>query len=183
MKAIPTSLLKTLIFWHMFALILVVSFAMSSWIRHRHQYDSLIIDAGLEHGLPPQLISAVIWKESRFKADAVGGVGEIGLMQITELVGYEWAGEKGIEDFEKNHLFNPKTNLNVGAWYLAKGMKKWDMYDDPLPFALAEYNAGHANVKRWSRKASDAHGFIERITYPNTQRYVRDILERYRGEI
>lgn len=173
--------IRTILLWHLAALVLVVGIAMASWVRHRHQFDAFMIRAGLEYDVPPRLLAAVIWKESRFQPDAVGGAGEIGLMQITELVGYEWAGAHELEDFVKTDLFDPQTNLRAGAWYLAKGLDQWDRYEDPLPFALAQYNAGYGNAKRWARKALDADAFIDNITYPNTQRYVRDILKRYRG--
>jgi soluble lytic murein transglycosylase-like protein len=40
---------------------------------------------------------------------------------------------------------------------------------DPLPFALAEYNAGRSNAQRWALLCgTDDRAFIERITYPTT---------------
>ena len=182
MSQISRTTLLTIIKWHLAVLILLSGVGVATWTRHRHQYDALMVEIGQEHGINPRLISAVIWKESRYKPQAVGGAGEIGLMQVTELAGYEWAGAHGIENFKKEDLFNPRTNLQAGTWYLARAKDHWDMYDDPIPFALAEYNAGYANVKRWSRKASNAHEFQARITYPNTQRYVRDIKKRYEGK-
>ena len=182
MTHISKNTVWTIVRWHVAALLLFSGMGLATWIRHQHQYDGLMVRVGQEHGLSPRLISAVIWKESRYRPQAVGGAGEVGLMQVTELVGYEWAGAHGIESFTQADLFRPEINLQVGAWYLSRAAAHWSMYDDPIPYALAEYNAGRSNVKRWSRKASDSHEFMQRITYPNTQRYVRDILKRYRGK-
>jgi len=182
MSHISKETVITIVKWHLAALVLLVGVGLAAWIRHQHQYDALMVQIGKEHGLNPRLISAVIWKESRYKPQAVGSAGEVGLMQVTELVGYEWAGAHGIDDFTKEDLFKPEINLQAGTWYLARAASHWTMYDDPIPYALAEYNAGYANVTRWSRKASDSYEFMQRITYPNTQRYVRDILKRYRGK-
>lgn len=167
--------------WHLAALILLGGMGAAKWARDRHQFDRLMIEVAQQHEMSPRLISALVWKESRYRPDAVGQSGEIGLMQVTELVGYEWAGAHGKEDFRKEDLFDAEINLQAGTWYLAQAKKRWTFFDDPIPAALAEYNAGYANARRWTRKAFTEEQFINNITYPSTQRYVRDILKRYRG--
>ncbi len=135
-----------------------------------HRHDQLIVRIGREYQVDPRLISAVIWKESKFDAAAVGGVGEIGLMQVTETVGYEWAAEFGHAEFSGQDLFNPETNIRAGTWYLARAITQWSDRSDPLPYALAQYNAGRSNALRWARDDDrDPHRFVEQITFPTTR--------------
>src|SRR5205085_1642532 len=95
-----------------------------------------------------------------------------------------WAAAEKVETFMPTDLFDPKTNLEVGTWYFKKALDRWKQKDDPVPFALAEYNAGRARVDRWVA-ASARHGevnsgdFLPAIDFPTTRRYVDDIVARY----
>ncbi|HOW98704.1 MAG TPA: lytic transglycosylase domain-containing protein [Kiritimatiellia bacterium] len=160
----------------------VVSLAALLYLRRLHRFDALILEAGRDYGVDPRLISAVIWVESRFREERVGKAGEIGLMQVTRTAAEEWAAENHDGLFTVLDLFEPRVNIRAGTWYLARGLQRWSDRPDPLPFALAEYNAGRSNALRWSRDGGpDARAFLDAITYPTTRRYIRDILKRYRG--
>ena len=63
-------------------------------------------------------------------------------MQVTENAAHEWAREKRVDNFQSDDLFDPLINLQAGAWYLRRALEHWQTQPDPLPFALAEYNAG-----------------------------------------
>jgi len=160
------------------ALALVVVFGISRY-RRIHAYDDIIARTAASHGLAPKLIQAVIWRESRFKYDCRGKHGEIGLMQVTENAAKEWAEANGIANLRKTDLFNPETNIQAGTWYLKRSISRWSNKTNPLPYALAEYNAGRSNAVRWAASdGGDANKFWDGITYPSTKRYVRDILTR-----
>ncbi|HEY3594257.1 MAG TPA: transglycosylase SLT domain-containing protein, partial [Polyangiaceae bacterium] len=96
----------------------------------------------------------------------------------------EWATEKKIENFHVEELFDPKTNLEAGAWYLHRAMQHWQGQHDPTPFALAEYNAGASRAQRWAgadaKRPLSAREFQRNIDFPGTKSYVASILERYR---
>ncbi|MBP7830776.1 MAG: lytic transglycosylase domain-containing protein [Kiritimatiellae bacterium] len=160
----------------------LVSLAALLYLRRLHRFDALILEAGRDYGVDPRLISAVIWVESRFREECVGPAGEIGLMQVTPAAAREWAAEHHDGLFGILDLFEPGLNIRAGTWYLARALKRWGDRPDPVPFALAEYNAGRSNALRWSRASGpDAEAFIEAITYPTTRRYIQDIRRRYRG--
>ena len=150
-----------------------------------HRFDTLITKVATEHGLDPRLVKAVVWRESRFQSDMLGRNGERGLMQISAIAAREWATANAIPNFEPDQLFDPKINLEIGSWYLGKAMQRWNNQDDAVPFALAEYNAGHSRVDRWVRVASqrnpqlNAQVFQDSIDFPSTAHYVRTILARY----
>src|SRR5215813_13696400 len=116
-----------------------------------HRYDRLIRSVALEHHLDPMLVKAVVWRESRFDSKKRGTHGERGLMQVSERAAGEWARENKIAHFDLDQLFDPKTNLAAGTWYLQRAIEHWNHQSDPIPFALAEYNAGASRAQRWSR--------------------------------
>lgn len=146
------------------------------------RFDPQIRQAALKYDVSPALVKAVIWKESRFDPKAKGAVGEIGLMQIRELTAQEWCTDNKIKNFAPSHLFNPQTNIYIGSWYLSKMLKRYHKTDDPLPYALSDYNAGRKNVLRWSEGSSQTNSslFLENITYPATRRYVESVTQRSR---
>lgn len=148
------------------------------------QYDDLIRDAGKRHGVDPMLIKAVIWRESRFHPDKVGSSGERGLMQVMEGAAQDWVRSEKIENFMPTDLFDPKMNIEVGTWYLRKGLERWKNRDNPVPFALAEYNAGRTRVDRWISESKQgdratAADLLAAIDYPSTRRYIEEISKRY----
>lgn len=148
------------------------------------QYDLLIGSVSTANDLDPMLVKAVIWRESRFDPQKLGAAGERGLMQVSEIAAREWARENRIDDFHVEELFDPKTNLEVGAWYLHRAMSHWQKARDPTPFALAEYNAGASRAQRWAGGGGTApvsnNQFQRNIDFPGTRKYVDSIIDRYR---
>jgi soluble lytic murein transglycosylase len=163
----------------MVLMLLAITAAMIThrfWLENR--YAALIKSTSHAYGQDPFLIKAIIRRESNFRAGARGNKGEIGLMQVTPSVGWEYAEAMGIKNFTPDALYDPATNIQVGCWYLAKAMKRYKKFDNPVPFALAHYNAGGSNVDRWivaTRHKGNAREFMAAITYPTTRKYVRSI--------
>ena len=147
------------------------------------QYDTFIRAVAVEHHLDPMLVKAVVWRESRFDPGKHGSRGERGLMQVSEKAANEWARENKIAGFQVDQLFNPKTNLEAGSWYLHRAVGHWEHQTDPLPFALAEYNAGASRAQRWSGGNGVADipvkKFLQNIDFPGTRKYVESIIDRY----
>lgn len=148
------------------------------------RYDSLIAQAGARHGVNPSLVKAVIWRETRFQPQMQGSHGERGLMQITEVAAADWVKAEKVETFVPTDLFDPKTNIEIGTWYLGRAIKHWAHKDDPIPFALSEYNAGRTRVKRWEKSSGDiaefsAEDLRSTMDFPLTKQYVASIIGRY----
>ena len=147
------------------------------------RYDGMIQSVATAHRLDPMLVKAVVWRESRFDPQKYGSVGERGLMQVSEKAANEWARENKIDNFRVEELFDPQKNLDAGAWYLQRAWQHWEQEPDPLPFALAEYNAGASRAQRWAggeqAPAMTAKAFLSNIDFPNTRKYVDSIIGRY----
>lgn len=162
-------------------------YTLDSWraLGRFDDFDELITDTANKHGLDPMLVKAVVWRESTFQPHMVGTSGERGLMQVGEGAARDWATAEKIETFVPTDLFDAKTNLDVGSWYLKRALGRWKAKADPLPFALAEYNAGRTRVDRWiavtdlGDKAT-AEDLLAAIDFPTTRRYVQEIVRRYR---
>lgn len=147
------------------------------------QYDPLIRAVAEQNNIDPMLVKAVVWQESRFDPQKFGGAGERGLMQVSEIAAVEWAKENRVADFRPEELFDPKVNLQAGTWYLARAMQRWRKQADPVPFALAEYNAGASRAQRWAGGDNDTvippKQFRENIDFPTTKNYVETITDRF----
>ena len=149
--------------------------------RLEHSQDGPIRSAARHYALEPGLIKAVVWRESRFHPHARGRAEEIGLMQVQENAALEWAEAEHITNFVHEQCFDPVTNTLAGTWYLRKLLRRYAQTDDPVPYALADYNAGRANVLKWNRGAASTNSalFIQQIGFPGTRDYVRAVVGRW----
>lgn len=148
--------------------------------RRADHVERFIQDAALRHGVDSALVKAVVWRESRFHESARGGVGELGLMQVGALAAQEWAEAERLPTFEHEDLLDPERNTQAGTWYLAKLLRRYAHTDHPETFALADYNAGRVNVRRWltGPAETNAAAFLEVMDFPGTRAYVRAVLAR-----
>jgi len=165
-------------------LLLLIGGAAGYWWwegRFEHSQDGPIRAAAQRYGVEPALVKAVVWRESRFHPQARGRVGEIGLMQLREEAAQEWADAEQIGGFEHEHCLDARTNSLAGAWYLKKLLKRYRQTDDPVPYALADYNAGRGNVLKWmgGAAATNSAVFLEQISFPGTKEYVQSVMKQY----
>jgi soluble lytic murein transglycosylase len=143
--------------------------------------DQPIRAAAQRYGIEPALVKAVVWRESRFNPAARGHSGEIGLMQLQEEAAREWVDAEHISGFDHEHCLDPATNTLAGAFYLKKLLKRYRQTDNPLPYALADYNAGRGNVLKWlsGPAATNSAAFTEQIGFAGTKAYVSSVMQRY----
>ena len=169
--------------WFIAAILLVAFITIFWWrqSRREHRYDGAIRSAARRYQVDPALIKAVIWTESRFDAEARGKAGEIGLMQILSPAASEWAKAEHKFFFTPENLLDPEENTLAGTWYLRKLWQRYLKTDNPMPYALADYNAGRNNVLKWNRgpAATNSAAFIRNIGFPSTKKYVHSVMGRY----
>jgi len=128
------------------------------------QYQQIVRGHARNYSLDPALLAAVIYQESKFKADARSDSGAIGLMQLLPDTAKGIALHTGGTRFRVEDLYDPEINIRYGAWYLHHLMQK---YGDERT-ALAAYNAGQDNVDRWRRSGrgiafSETRAYVERV--------------------
>lgn len=177
--------------WLMLILLLLFCGGLYWGVRNRDEVETFMVDDTLyaaeikesaeRYSLPPELIRALILRESRFDCRAVGGDGEIGLMQIHPKGAVaEWARINKCPVPPDRELFEVRKNLDIGCWYLARAKKRWEKYRYSTELALAEYNAGAKNAARWKPESADGE-VISRIDFPGTRSYVSTIMKYYQG--
>lgn len=125
--------------------------------------------------LSPAFISAVIHAESKFRVDAVSRAGAQGLMQIMPGTGEWLAGLIGIEGFTTEALFEPETNIRIGSFYLRSLL---DQNSQNVRHALAAYNAGTGNLRRWLQdpELSSDGITLEHIPFEETRTYIDRVI-------
>jgi len=113
----------------------------------------------------PTLILALIRQESVFQKEALSPAGARGLMQLMP------ATARALEKITPQELFHPATNIRLGTQYLTKVMKQ---FEGKVELALASYNAGGLNVRRWQERYPTENRllFAELIPFKETRLYV-----------
>ena len=112
---------------------------------------------------------------------ATSAAGALGLMQLMPATANQMANKLGLT-FDKSRLTNDTSyNLVLGTTYLAGLIKR---YNGSLSLALAAYNAGPKNVRKWIRRYGDPTrneidevDWIEQLPYPETRNYIQRVLE------
>lgn len=113
------------------------------------------LQAAAQADVSPVLLEALVWKESRWRPDALSVKGAMGLTQL-------------MPDTARELLVDPRdraANLTGGARYLRKML---DLFDGNIEKALAAYNAGPGRV----RSARGIPAIAE------TRDYVSSIIDR-----
>lgn len=126
------------------------SFRRASFLPHVYAVEA-------KYALPPGLLDALVWTESRYNPLAVSRVGAAGLGQLMPAT----ARELGVAN-----RFDPVANIDGAARYLRQMLDRFGV----VHLALAAYNAGPGAV----RKA----GGIPRNG--ETPAYVRNVLRRWK---
>jgi soluble lytic murein transglycosylase len=134
--------------------------------RYPLRYETIVRAHARNYDLPPALLAAVIYTESKFDADARSDAGAVGLMQLLPDTARGIAARTGGDGFVESDLLDPEINVRYGSWYLRHLL---DRYHD-VPTALAAYHAGQGNVDDWLR---DGGG----IRFPETRHYVEKVLD------
>ena len=143
------------------------------------KYGREIRKAAARHGVDPQLVRAVIYQESRFRPDAIGDHGEVGLMQILPSGAVaDWARLHRRKAPSHAALMDVELNLEIGVWYLARALERWSAYRERIPLALIQYNAGETRAERWKPEKTDGD-VVPRIRIGSTRIYVERIVARY----
>ena len=131
--------------------------------------EILCTEAG-KNRVDPLWLHAIIWQESKYNPFARSGASARGLMQFIPETANAVGAEIGIAEFSLDRLYDPTVNIPMGAHYFAGLLKE---LKNPV-MALAAYNGGIDNVRRWKSKwpAGDEDFFVADIGFIETKRYV-----------
>ncbi|WP_331722117.1 lytic transglycosylase domain-containing protein [Alkalithermobacter thermoalcaliphilus] len=138
---------------------------------HYHEY---VYEYSKEYNLDPYLVFAIIRTESKFFPYAKSRKGAKGLMQIAPIT-ENWAKEE--LNKTKVNIYDPKTNIHIGCWYLNK---LFNQFND-LDLVIAAYNGGSGNVDRWLTDERYSYNGINltNIPFKETKEYVKKVKESF----
>lgn len=144
-------------------------------LRFPLHHDATIRREAARNGLDPSWVAAEIRAESVFDINARSSANARGLMQVVPETGAAEAKRLGLHWHGADTLYDPDTNIAIGAAYLRKVL---DRYGGKPYFAIAGYNAGPTPLQRWQsqRPDMDPDFWIETISYKETRDYVARVL-------
>jgi len=116
---------------------------------------TIVGDASRRHGVPADLILAVIHVESSFRPKAGSHAGARGLMQLMPRTAASLARRLKLEDFD---VTDPRFNVEAGTLYLKILLRRFSS----VGLALAAYNAGPARIARIKRRGAALPRYSER---------------------
>ena len=142
-------------------------------LAYQRPYEEAVRAAAKEFNLDPNIIWAVMREESHYRAEVYSPVGAVGLMQVMPATGKDIAGRLKVP-FEDGDLLKPEVNIRFGAYYLRSMLK---MFGDDEDKALAAYNGGPGNVRRWSESklGKTKTDFPTAITFQETREYITKV--------
>jgi soluble lytic murein transglycosylase-like protein len=112
---------------------------VSTVAKTEADYRALAAAEAARAGLPPEIADSVMAVESGYNAAAIGGAGEIGLMQILPSTA-RMLGFVGTE----TDLAVPQVNIHYGVTYLAQA---WRLAAGDICTAVMKYRAGHGETR------------------------------------
>jgi soluble lytic murein transglycosylase len=98
----------------------------------------------------------------------------VGLMQIMPEEAARIAAAGGLGEVTRESLFDPATNIAVGAAEYSQKLQRWN---GNHTLAIASYNAGEDAVSGWIERTplDDMDVFVESIPYAETRLYVKTV--------
>ncbi len=138
-------------------------------------YWSAIRTAADTTGIDPLFLAATVYVESKFDERAVSPAGAIGLMQLMPATAREVGRAHGIRLADTSQLFQPDTNVLLGALYMRRLIHRFG--DTKL--AIMAYNGGPNAVGRWLEESAEGDSDPESFNKVETRRYVVMIDESY----
>lgn len=107
----------------------------------QQNYDQLCEKIGAQYHICPELLEAMIERESQGNASAVSSGGDVGLLQVNPKWHKDTMDKLGV-----TNLKDPYGNIMVAADYIAQ---LFEQYDD-LPMVLMTYNGSKDADQRWT---------------------------------
>ena len=140
------------------------------------RYDSLFQYYGDQYDIDWLLLKAQVKAESDFNPDAISRASAKGLAQFMDPTFAEWFdGTPGIQQKETSSrklidVRDPEDAIKAQAAFMSFLLKK---YKGDLPKALAAYNWGMGNLKKWMKAAG-------KKLPEETENYIKSTIEFYK---
>jgi soluble lytic murein transglycosylase len=140
-------------------------------------YGDLVEKLASESGNPELYLYAIMRKESAFDPWDVSYADARGLLQMIPPTSSRVA-EEMHQAFFPEALYEPETNIRLGAHYIGSLVKK---FAGQVPLAAGAYNAGPKAMRRWVEQ----HGkhpmdeMVELVAFAQTREYIKRVVGLY----
>src|SRR6188474_1873512 len=92
------------------AILLILTLIVAAYLLNSywvHRFDAMIARQAAIYRVDPDLVWSIVYEETYFSPWKRGKDGEIGLMQVTPVVGREWATATGMRELERQMSSDP----------------------------------------------------------------------------
>jgi soluble lytic murein transglycosylase len=140
-------------------------------------YPDAVENHGRTAGNPELFVYAIMRKESGYFPFAVSSSDAIGLLQLIPSTADSVAKKLGLVTYP-DELFDPETNIQLGATYLGGLFRRFRGQE---ALAAGAYNAGARAMMRWCDQWGNRplDEFVELITYDQAREYIKRVLGIY----
>jgi soluble lytic murein transglycosylase len=155
------------------------SYAGATMPQYTHPVIALPAYPGPGTAPEPALVLGLIRQETEFDPYAVSSAGARGLMQMMP-------SSAKLAAHDANLPYRPGALLSDTTYNIELGMTEYeghmDRFGGSWVLAIASYNAGNNNVKKWlaangDPRLTDPIDWIEQIPFGETRNYVQRVLE------
>jgi len=165
------------------------SYVGETFLAYTHPVIPLPAYPGAGPAPDPAYVLGLIRQETEFDPTAVSHAGAKGLMQMMPASARAAAARSGIA-YRPNDLLDPNYSIQLGMTEFEGDVGD---FGGSLVLAIAAYNAGPGNAKKWIAASGDPRSpnvdpidWIEMIPFNETRNYVMRVLENaqiYRGRL
>ena len=145
------------------------------WYAWPSAYSGLVDQAtASEKSVGSELVYSIMREESGYRPKVVSPVGARGLLQIMRETGAQLADRSGRGAFDPDDLFDPRTNIELGSFYLTELSQ---LFPTKISASIASYNAGPHVVTDWVEgDGRPDDEWVESIPYSQTRSYVKRVM-------
>ncbi|UCD12052.1 MAG: lytic transglycosylase domain-containing protein [Nitrospinaceae bacterium] len=127
--------------------------------RRHEEISTLIMNESKRYGYDPLFLTALIVTESSFYNWARSRRGALGLMQLRPATAVALSRETQVKWEGAPTLFNPQTNIVLGAYYLDKLVRRFG----DLKLALEAYNHGPSRLEKILKKGYQPRDYSRKV--------------------
>ncbi len=140
-------------------------------LRYPAAFAPVFDEVTAQEGVDPAVFYALVREESLFDPEISSTAGAIGLAQLMPATAADVAARMRLQ---APVLTDPADSLAIGARYFSMLTAQFGS----VARALAAYNAGQGNVRRWERRFGELDEvlFHQTIPFPETYEHVRKVV-------
>ncbi len=140
-------------------------------LRYPLAFSSIVDERTAMEGVDPAVFYALIREESLFDPEIASSAGAVGLAQLMPGTAADIAARMRLPS---PVLTDPADSLAIGARYFSMLSAQFGS----VARAIAAYNAGQGNVRRWERRFAELDDVLlhQTIPFPETYEHVRKVV-------